>query len=274
MQNQQNNGFSDIFQVKGNENSSYVNPFSGSCFSPPTVIPTASGDRPIHSLGANDKILTRAAQEFGILSDEKVQQDITPVGFRNKRAFVNLCGFNGEESFVTAGHIFFTLAGPKAIQPGVARLENSRIHVRKLIEGDITYDVTSKVLLSQQSILAINVTDPKNTGTLIKSLLVRFTTGSDDASPQARTTLLCGRTDFTIAGGKTAAVSDNSVMAKFYSSNTDGFAMGSIGLSITITGSVNAQAGTAVVKVSEGAASRPDKAAATDVYQYLNISKA
>ena len=97
MQNQQNNGCSDIFQVKGNENSSYVNPFSGSCISPQTVIATASGDRPIHSLGANDKILIRAAQEFGILSDEKVQQDITPVGFRNKRAFVNLYGFNGED---------------------------------------------------------------------------------------------------------------------------------------------------------------------------------
>ena len=154
----------------------------------------------------------------------------------------------------------------------------------------LTYDVTSKVPLSQQGILTINVTDPKNTGTLIKSLLVRFTAGADDASlfinptgsdakANPTTNIVTyaiggGRTDFTIAGGKTAAVSDNSMMAKVYSSNADGFAIGPSGLSITITGSVNAQAGTAVVKVSEGAASRPDKVAATDVYQYFNISKA
>ena len=137
METQQNNGFSDVFQVRRSENYHYVPPFPGSCFLPETVIATISGDRAIHSLGVNNKILTRAPREFGILSDEKVQQDVTPVGFQNKQAFASLYGFNNQKPFVTGEHIFFTLAGPEAFQPEVARLENPRVHVGKLVEGDI-----------------------------------------------------------------------------------------------------------------------------------------
>lgn len=137
MENQQGNGFSDIFQVRGSENEKYVPPFSSSCFSPDTIIATSSGNHPIHTVETNDKILTRAPKDFGVLSDEKVRHNVTPAGFCNKRALATLYGFNDQKPFVTGGHIFFTLTGPKAFQPEVARLENPRIHVGKLVEGDI-----------------------------------------------------------------------------------------------------------------------------------------
>lgn len=153
----------------------------------------------------------------------------------------------------------------------------------------LTYSVTPNVPLNQQTDLSIKVTDPKSSNTLVKSLLVRFTTGSDanslfvapsgsdNRNPTLNLvtyTIKGGGTNFTIAGAKTASVSDNSMMAKITSSNADGFAVGSEGLTITISGTVNAQAGVTKVKITENTSSRPDKITASDVYEYFDVNKA
>ena len=156
-------------------------------------------------------------------------------------------------------------------------------------EAVLTYDVTIKVLLNRQNTLTIKVTDPKITNSPVKSLLVRFTAGSDatslfikptrsDSKGNPNTSLVTyaiggGRNDFTVAGAKSAAVSDNSIMAKISSSNAGGSILGQDGLTITISGMVNAQAGTAKIKITEGTASRRDGITASDVNQYFEVSK-
>ena len=47
-----------------------------------------------------------------------------------------LYGFNGEQPFVTAGHVFFTTAGPRAIDPSIASMENPGVVVGQLGVGD------------------------------------------------------------------------------------------------------------------------------------------
>lgn len=137
---QQNSGFGDIFQVHGTENSKEEVPsiFSGGgCFSPGTMIETSAGARPIHSLHAGDRVLTCAPSNFGILSSEKVVHDISPIVQANVELHMPLYGFNGEEPFVSAGHVFFTVLGPKAIAPAMAVQDNPEINVGMLQRGDI-----------------------------------------------------------------------------------------------------------------------------------------
>lgn len=91
-----------------------------SCFVPGTLIWTSSGQVPIESLQENMTILTRGAesagsmQQWGTASDEVVQQ----------KAPQTLYSFNGGAAFVTAGHVFFTTTGQRAISPALAKAEN------------------------------------------------------------------------------------------------------------------------------------------------------
>lgn len=72
----------------------------------------------------------------GILSDEKVQ---LPTSEKEGEPRMFVFGFNGEKPFVSAGHIFFTTCGPKAIDPVAAHEENPRIVISQLRIGDVLY---------------------------------------------------------------------------------------------------------------------------------------
>lgn len=50
-----------------------------------------------------------------------------------------LYGFNDEKPFFTAGHVFFTKAGPKAVSPDTAHQENPGIRVHELCVGDVLF---------------------------------------------------------------------------------------------------------------------------------------
>ncbi|KAM0340569.1 hypothetical protein ACHAPU_010406 [Fusarium lateritium] len=107
------------------------------CFSTGTLVETATGSSEIQNLQTGAKILTKARNEFAILSDERVIQDVTPQSAGRFERHQGLYGFNGEKPFVTAGHIFFTTAGPKAIEPDVALMENPYVDVGYLEKGDV-----------------------------------------------------------------------------------------------------------------------------------------
>lgn len=73
----------------------------------------------------------------GTLSDEKVYNRTSAAGELSPKLM--LYGFNDEQPFVTAGHIFFTTAGPKAIDPSIAQAENPSVVVNQLGIGDVLY---------------------------------------------------------------------------------------------------------------------------------------
>ncbi|GAB1190860.1 hypothetical protein APSETT444_000025 [Aspergillus pseudonomiae] len=104
------------------------------CFVAGTQVRTIVGDVNIESLQRGAKVLTKAPGEYGTLSDERVENHTAEDGDP-----VYVFGFNGEKPFVTAGHIFFTTAGPKAISPAIAREENPNVIVSQLRVGDELY---------------------------------------------------------------------------------------------------------------------------------------
>lgn len=73
---------------------------------------------------------------IGVVSDEKVYQP-TFNGEHPSAPKATVYGFNGEQPFVTAGHVLFTTTGPKAIDPSIARIENPSIVVSQLGVGDV-----------------------------------------------------------------------------------------------------------------------------------------
>ena len=76
-------------------------------------------------------MLTRAdTREYGIRSDERVFLEM-PGGE------VTLHGFNGEECFFTASHVFHTTSGLRALNPEAARAENPWIEVSRLRVGHV-----------------------------------------------------------------------------------------------------------------------------------------
>ncbi|KAL6822001.1 hypothetical protein J3E69DRAFT_368161 [Trichoderma sp. SZMC 28015] len=98
-----------------------------SCFVAGTQIITRSGNRSIELLAENDIVLTRgSSNEWGIVSDEKV---VTPM--ENPVLY----GFNGGETFFTAGHVFHTTTGLRAIDPIRATRENPWMQPGRLLIG-------------------------------------------------------------------------------------------------------------------------------------------
>ncbi|OPB46053.1 hypothetical protein A0O28_0061730 [Trichoderma guizhouense] len=98
-----------------------------SCFVPGTQITTRSGNCSIELLAENDIVLTRgSSNEWGIVSDEKV---VTPI--ENPVLY----GFNGGETFFTAGHVFHTTTGLRAIDPSRATRENPWMQPGRLLIG-------------------------------------------------------------------------------------------------------------------------------------------
>ncbi|KAF2729658.1 hypothetical protein EJ04DRAFT_555937 [Polyplosphaeria fusca] len=101
----------------------------GSCFVAGTQILTRSGAKNIEDLAEHDWVLTRGEfDEWGLVSDEKV---VVPV------EMPIIHGFNDEKPFFTAGHVFFTTTGLRALNPTLAMQENPWADVGRLAVGHI-----------------------------------------------------------------------------------------------------------------------------------------
>ncbi|KAF2497346.1 hypothetical protein BU16DRAFT_525041 [Lophium mytilinum] len=107
--------------------------YSGAgCFIEGTMVWTSLGELPIEDLRENDRILTAATSgEFGVKSDEVVAN---PTGGR-----AIFWGFNQDDVFFTAGHVFHTTTGHRAIDPVAAKRENPWLEVGKLRAGHTLY---------------------------------------------------------------------------------------------------------------------------------------
>ncbi|KAL9566594.1 hypothetical protein ACKAV7_009509 [Fusarium commune] len=104
---------------------------SGTCFIAGTKIITKSGNKPIESLEENDWVLTNGANdEWGLVSDERVVIPVdSPI----------IYGFNDEAPFFTAGHVFHTTTGLRALDAELAMKENPWAEVGRLSAGHVLY---------------------------------------------------------------------------------------------------------------------------------------
>ncbi|EXM08776.1 hypothetical protein FOIG_01838 [Fusarium odoratissimum NRRL 54006] len=103
----------------------------GTCFVAGTKIITKSGKKPIEDLEENDWVLTNGANdEWGLVSDERVVIPVdSPI----------IYGFNDEAPFFTAGHVFHTTTGFRALDAELAMKENPWAEVGRLSAGHILY---------------------------------------------------------------------------------------------------------------------------------------
>ncbi|KAI1050275.1 hypothetical protein LB506_001923 [Fusarium annulatum] len=101
------------------------------CFIAGTKIITKSGNKPIEGLEENDWVLTNGANdEWGLVSDERVVIPVdSPI----------IYGFNNEAPFFTAGHVFHTTTGLRALDAELAIKENPWAEVGRLSAGHILY---------------------------------------------------------------------------------------------------------------------------------------
>ncbi|KAL6702405.1 hypothetical protein ACN47E_002188 [Coniothyrium glycines] len=102
-----------------------------SCFVADTLVATEKGSVAIQSLREGDHVLTSADPiAYGVLSDEEVVHSL---------GSTLLCGINDDEPFFTAGHIFHTTSGLRAVDPFTAKSENPWMNVNQLAPGHIIY---------------------------------------------------------------------------------------------------------------------------------------
>jgi hypothetical protein len=128
MVSRQENGYTDLFHITHGANSELEDPLA-SCFSPETTIATETGPMPICSVVPGTRILTEAPSTYGVASNEAVVRETRTAAQHNTEKVLLLYAFNGEKPFVTAGHIFFTTSGAKALDPKIAHEENPGISV-------------------------------------------------------------------------------------------------------------------------------------------------
>lgn len=114
-----------------------ANPFSGSCFAPGTEVMTRSRHSiKIEYLKEGTEILTQGGSDpqYGICSDEEVIHPTSgPAGTGHGK--MALWGFNEHKPFFTAGHVFHTTTGPRAVDPTIAKEENPWVEVGRLEAG-------------------------------------------------------------------------------------------------------------------------------------------
>lgn len=102
-----------------------------SCFVAGTQVATESGSIAIERITEGTQILTRVGPNtYGVASDEDV---VVPL------QTTLLCGINGDKPFFTAGHVFHTTSGLKAVDPNAAKLDNPWLEVGRLGPGHILY---------------------------------------------------------------------------------------------------------------------------------------
>lgn len=106
-----------------------------SCFVAGTQVATETGSIAIERISEGTRILTGVGPNtYGVASDEDVV-----VPFQTAL----LCGINGSKPFFTAGHVFHTASGLKAVNPNAARLENPWLEVGRLGPGHILYRLSA-----------------------------------------------------------------------------------------------------------------------------------
>ncbi|KEF54964.1 uncharacterized protein A1O9_08616 [Exophiala aquamarina CBS 119918] len=97
-----------------------------SCFLPGTKVLTSTGSLNIEELYEGSRVLTRVSPpQWGVVSSEVVRLPPPNVVY----------GINGQDGFFTAGHVFFTSTGLRAIDPHIARAENPWLDVATLRVG-------------------------------------------------------------------------------------------------------------------------------------------
>ena len=155
---QADNGYGDVFNHGTAHTSYHVQTIFG-CFAPGTRVRVEHGrEEPIESLKEGTRVLSKAPDVYGrfwlflpmmyrittdVLTTSKgvisSEQVVAVAGKCGSAQTCFLYGFNDEEPFFTAGHIFFTKAGPKAVHPATARQENPDIYVELLLVGDVVF---------------------------------------------------------------------------------------------------------------------------------------
>ncbi|KAH6880531.1 hypothetical protein B0T10DRAFT_609611 [Thelonectria olida] len=106
-----------------------------SCFVAGTQVATENGSVAIEHITEGTHILTRAGPNtYGVASDEDV---VVPL------QTTLLCGINGDKPFFTAGHVFHTTSGLKAVNPNAAKLDNPWLEVGRLGPGHILYRLSA-----------------------------------------------------------------------------------------------------------------------------------
>lgn len=154
----------------------------------------------------------------------------------------------------------------------------------------LTYNVTPSVSLNQQGSIVIHISNPQTSTLHFTSISIAIPAGTEDTqlfiapsgidttvtSPKAPTTNLVTYTlnsdqaVFQVAGSPVPNNSDGALMARITPVGTATSAqLPSGGLTLTVTGSVNAKAGSVRVKVQESAADRGGTIPNRDFYAYL-----
>jgi hypothetical protein len=101
------------------------------CFRPGTLVWLDGEQKPIEELAESDQVLTRAdTHEYGYTSDERVE-------IHSTEETTLLWGFNDDQPFFTANHVFMTTTGYRAIDPITALEENPWLNVGLLEAGHI-----------------------------------------------------------------------------------------------------------------------------------------
>lgn len=82
-----------------------------------------------------------------------------------------------------------------------------------------------------------------------------------------------GHNAFHVIGSKFAGTTDHAMVLQLYSSNATGSAIPSEGLKLSISGTVNPNAGQTTIHITENTNKRPSGYIASDVYCALKIVK-
>jgi hypothetical protein len=119
-----------------------------SCFVEGTPVHLADGRRvPIDSIAEGDRVLTRdggVAIQTGETVVLELTEDTTVYGFDD--------GTAPTEPFFSAGHMFWTAEGWKAIDPSIPRIENPDREVKKLEPGDSVYRLKATEPVSYEEV--------------------------------------------------------------------------------------------------------------------------